>query len=58
MSASALTDVSFLVNALIGGLHEHQGENLSYLARDMDVNGLTDRASHKYVMTFPYGYHV
>lgn len=33
-----LTDVSFLVNALIG-LHrgEHQGEALSYLARDMDV---------------------
>jgi len=33
-----LTDVSFLVNALIG-LHrgEHQGEALAYLARDMDV---------------------
>ncbi|TEB16250.1 hypothetical protein Psfp_01477 [Pelotomaculum sp. FP] len=33
-----LTDVSFLVNALIG-LHrgEHQGEALSYLARDMDI---------------------
>jgi len=33
-----LTDVSFLVNALIG-LHrgEHQGEALAYLARDMDT---------------------
>jgi hypothetical protein len=33
-----ITDVSFLVNALIG-LHrgEHQGEALSYLARDMDI---------------------
>jgi hypothetical protein len=33
-----LTDVSFLVNALIG-LHrgEHQGEALAYLARDMDI---------------------
>lgn len=33
-----LTDVSFLVNAVIG-LHrgEHQGEALAYLARDMDV---------------------
>jgi hypothetical protein len=33
-----LTDVSFLVNALIG-LHrgEHQGEALAYLTRDMDV---------------------
>lgn len=33
-----LTEVSFLVNALIG-LHrgEHQGEALSYLARDMDI---------------------
>lgn len=33
-----LTDISFLVNALIG-LHrgEHQGEALAYLARDMDI---------------------
>lgn len=33
-----ITEVSFLVNALIG-LHrgEHQGEALSYLARDMDI---------------------
>lgn len=33
-----LTEVSFLVNALIG-LHrgEHQGEALAYLARDMDI---------------------
>jgi hypothetical protein len=33
-----LIEVSFLVNALIG-LHrgEHQGEALSYLARDMDI---------------------
>ncbi|MCL6458231.1 MAG: hypothetical protein K6T85_09515 [Gorillibacterium sp.] len=33
-----LTDVSFLVSALIG-LHrgEHQGEALAYLARDMDI---------------------
>lgn len=33
-----LTEVAFLVNALIG-LHrgEHQGEALAYLARDMDV---------------------
>lgn len=33
-----ITDVSFMVNALIG-LHrgEHQGEALSYLARDMDI---------------------
>ncbi|MBE6061909.1 MAG: hypothetical protein E7215_17360 [Clostridium sulfidigenes] len=33
-----ITDVSFLVNALIGLYRgEHQGEALSYLARDMDV---------------------
>lgn len=33
-----LTDVSFLVNALIGLYRgEHQGEALAYLARDMDV---------------------
>lgn len=34
----SLTDISFLVNALIG-LHrgEHQGEALAYLARDMDI---------------------
>ena len=33
-----LTDVSFLVNALIGLYRgEHQGEALSYLARDMDI---------------------
>lgn len=33
-----LTDVSFLVNALIGLYRgEHQGEALAYLARDMDI---------------------
>ncbi|SHJ20471.1 hypothetical protein SAMN02745975_01520 [Geosporobacter subterraneus DSM 17957] len=33
-----ITDVSFLVNALIGLYRgEHQGEALSYLARDMDI---------------------
>lgn len=33
-----LTEVSFLVNALIGIYRgEHQGEALSYLARDMDI---------------------
>lgn len=33
-----ITDVSFLVNALIGLYRgEHQGEALAYLARDMDI---------------------
>lgn len=33
-----LTDVSFMVNALIGLYRgEHQGEALAYLARDMDI---------------------
>lgn len=33
-----LTDISFLVNALVGLYRgEHQGEALAYLARDMDI---------------------
>lgn len=47
-----LTDVSFLVNALIG-LHrgEHQGEALVYLARDMDVKA--KEAMRKKLDTLP-----
>lgn len=47
-----ITDVSFLVNALIG-LHrgEHQGEALSYLARDMDIKA--KEAMRKKLDTLP-----